>query len=110
MPFVLEPAEVVRERDEKMYDQFDQQVKETITSTPVDVETEDLLDGSKVVTQLPLAQIHVLEQLALKMATDPDILGTLPFSFYRKIIKVWIKRIWHNIKRRFGCLNQSDQG
>jgi len=98
--FVFETKEAVEEREEKSQEEADDFMKDTITSMPIEVTTDNLMDGSKIVTTMSLSQLHILEQMALKMCADPNIFATLPFSFYKNILKVFWKRFLNNMKRR----------
>ena len=94
--FVFEPEGVVKEREAEMWEATDDFMRDQIN---VEVKTD--IDGREYVARLSLEEIHVLEQLAMRMITDPEVFATLPFSFYRKVVKFWFKRAWANVKGRF---------
>lgn len=100
MPLIYEPKEEVKKREleeqEKFFKDF---MNNEIRSTPIQVSTEDISDGKKIIREMSLDQLHILEQMALKMCTDPEIFATLPLSFYGKILKVWIKRVTLKLKK-----------
>ena len=46
---------------EAIMDRPDDFVKDMIKETPIEVTTDNLIDGGKIVTQMSLSQLHILE-------------------------------------------------
>ena len=99
--FIYESQEVVDAREEKMWEENDEYMKGMMAATPVEVKAGKI-DGKQVVEKMSLAQLHVLEQLAIKLITDDAIFQTLPTSFYKKIVKAYLIKLWLKIRDSLG--------
>jgi len=97
--FIYEPRPIVEAREKKMWETYDRDMKDMMKETPVEVKA-GTIDGRKVIETMSLGQMHILEQLAIKMITDEAILQALPTSFYKKIIKAYLIKLWDKIKPR----------
>jgi len=97
--FVYEAKNVVEERENKMWEDNDKFMKGMMKDTLVEINAGNI-DGKQVVEKMSLSQLHILEQLAIKMITDEAIFESLPLSFYKKIIKIYLIKLWYKITRR----------
>ena len=97
--FVYEAKNVVEERENKMWEDNDKFMKGIMKDTLVEINAGNI-DGKQVVEKMSLSQLHILEQLAIKMITDEAIFESLPLSFYKKIIKIYLIKLWYKITRR----------
>lgn len=96
MRFVFESQEEWSKKEEKLQKAVNDEIRDITKNMPIRV-----TDGKKFIGETDLKTLHILEQLALKMISDPDVFGTLPWTFYKKVFKIWMKRIWENFKNFF---------